>query len=255
MKNRPFREEMKREILDVFRPRPWVQAVWEGGSAATGYLDDFSDLDLVLVVNDDKVEAAFRLFEEYLENTHGIDRSFRVPEPAWHGHSQSFYFTGGAPPMFYIDFLVEKLSSTNRLLEPERHGRADIWFDRNGILDLSPTPAEEMQEKQARYLETLAGTLPLAVTEIRKQIARERPIDAASQYQRFVSARLGGLLNLKYRPAQFDFGIRYAERAYPPEVNMRLRELLYLNSFDDLPAALEMAVAWAEDLLEDLLRR
>lgn len=253
MKTRPFREKMKAEILEVFTPRSWVHAVWEGGSAATGFLDDFSDLDLVAVVEDERVEDAFRLFEEYLEDTYGIDRCFRVPEPAWHGHSQSFYFVGGAPPLFYIDFLVEKLSSTDRLLEPERHGSAVIWLDTEGVFDRSAIPDGNLREKQSRYLDTLARSLPLAVTEVRKQIARGNSIDAVSQYQRFVAARLAGLLNLKYRPAQFDFGIRYAERAYPPEVNRQLRELLYLESFDDLPPALEKAAAWADDLLKELL--
>ncbi|MFO8182636.1 MAG: nucleotidyltransferase domain-containing protein [Candidatus Aegiribacteria sp.] len=253
MKTKPFRDKMKTDILEVFTPRPWVHAVWEGGSAATGFLDDFSDLDLVVVVKDERVEDAFRLFEEYLEDTYGIDRCFRVPEPAWHGHSQSFYFIKDAPPLFYIDFLVEKLSSRDRLLEPERHGRAEVWLDRKGVLDHSAIPDGDLIEKQARYLDTLAGSLPLAVTEVRKQIARGHSIDAVSQYQRFVTARLAGLLNLKYRPAQFDFGIRYAERAYPPEVNRQLQELLYLESFDDLPPALEKAAAWAEDLLKELL--
>lgn len=252
MKTIPFREKMKTEILELLTPRPWVRAVWEGGSAATGFLDDFSDLDLVVAVDDEKVEDSFRLFEEYLERTYGINSGFRVPEPTWHGHSQSFYFIRSAPPLFYIDLLVEKLSSRDRLLEPERHGHARIWLVRNGILDIPARFSDELKEKRARYLDTLAGTLPLAVTEVRKQIARGLPIDAVSQYQRFVSARLAGLLNLKYRPAQFDFGIRYAERAYPPEVNRRLRELLYPSSFHDLSASLDKAVAWADELLEEL---
>lgn len=30
--------------------------MWEGGSAATGYLDEYSDLDIALITTDDTVE-------------------------------------------------------------------------------------------------------------------------------------------------------------------------------------------------------
>lgn len=252
MDTKSFREVMKREILDLFEDESWVLAIWEGGSAATGYLDEYSDLDLAMVVEDGSVESAFDLFEDYLQEVYGILHRLRLPEPAWHGHSQCFYFIGGCPHLFYIDFLVEKLSSEERLLEIDRHGHARVWLDRGGIISPCTSDEKDLTARRDRFLEMIRASFPLVVTEIRKQIARGRPIDAASQYHRFVTARLAGLLNIVHRPAQFDFGIRYAERAYPPDVNRRLEELLYIGEFGDLQPALEHAVAWAEELLEEL---
>jgi predicted nucleotidyltransferase len=106
-----FREGLKGELLSALEPCDWIRTVWEGGSAATGRLDRFSDLDLVMVVEDERVPSAFTLIEEKLKEGYGIRRTVVVPEPAWHGHSQRFYFIEGAPALFYIDLLVEKLSA------------------------------------------------------------------------------------------------------------------------------------------------
>ncbi|MBN2586109.1 MAG: nucleotidyltransferase domain-containing protein [Candidatus Fermentibacteraceae bacterium] len=243
---------MRKEILELFEPRPWVRAIWEGGSAATGFLDEYSDLDLAMVVEDDLIEEAFLTFEGYLEEEYGIEYRMRLPEPTWHGHSQSFYFIGGCPPLFYIDFLVEKLSSGDRLLETDRHGNACIWLNRDGVLAPAPSRPDELEERRSGFLENIRVSFPLVVTEVRKQIARGKPIDSIAQHQRFVTGRLAGLLNLRYRPSRFDFGIRYAERAYPPEVNRRLEQLLYIRSSEDLEPAFERAVRWAAELLEEL---
>ncbi len=243
---------MRSDILVLFERWSWVRAIWEGGSAATGYLDEYSDLDLGMVVEDDRIEEAFLTLEGYLEDKYGIEHRMRLPEPTWHGHSQSFYFIGNCPPLFYIDFLVEKLSSADRLLETDRHGSACIWLNRDGVLAPAPSSPDELEKGGSGFLEIVRVCLPLVVTEVRKQIVRGKPIDAIAQHQRFVAGRLAGLLNLKYRPPMYDFGIRYAERAYPPEVSRRLEELLYIRCFGDLEPAFEKAVKWAEELLEEL---
>jgi len=252
MKTEAFRKEMKRGILELLLPLSWVRAAWEGGAAATGYLDDYSDLDLALVVEDDKVEEAFTLIENYLENSYVISSMLRLPEPAWHGHSQCFYFISECPPLYYIDLVIEKLSSENRLNEPDRHGESQIWLNRDDTLNPEPTSPDITAEKNASFRRMIEESMPLLVIEIRKQIAREEHIDAISQYYRFIIGRLAGLLNLKYRPSMFDFGIRYAERAYPPEVNLRLQKLLYISNFDDIEPALDSAVQWAGKLLREL---
>jgi predicted nucleotidyltransferase len=43
-----------------------VCAAWEGGSAAFTYLDDLSDVDAVVVVEDDAVAAVFDAIEAAL---------------------------------------------------------------------------------------------------------------------------------------------------------------------------------------------
>ena len=108
MQTSEYRELFRKRIMELFAERDWMLGIWEGGSAATGYLDELSDLDLGFVVEDERVEETFTLFQGLLDEYYGVKSSFRLPEPSWHGHSQCYYFIEKCPPLFYVDLLVEK---------------------------------------------------------------------------------------------------------------------------------------------------
>lgn len=252
MEARQFRESLMARIMDMFSTREWVLAIWEGGSAATGFLDRLSDLDLVLLTEDHRAEDAFTLFEEMIEEHYGIKTRFRVPEPSWHGHSQAFYFLHRSPDHFYVDLLVEKRSSGNRMLETDRHGNPRIHLDREALLDPAPTPAEELAEKTEAFRRMQSSVIPISETETAKQLLRGNPVDAMLEYQGFVQRRLGALLNLKYRPAKYDFGVRYGDREYPPDTAARLARLMYAGSLEELKPRFDEAAEWAAELIEEL---
>jgi len=225
METAEYREIFRQRIMNLFRDRDWMLGIWEGGSAATGFLDDLSDLDLGFVVEDERVEETFTLFEGLLAGHYGIKSRFRLPEPSWHGHSQCYYFVEKCPPLFYVDLLVEKKSAGDRLIEPDRHGKSLIWLNRENVLNPVETPAEEMLRKNKRFFQIQADTYPISRTETEKQLIRGNEIDAMLEYQGFIQRKLAALLNLKYRPAKYDFGIRYGDREYPPEVAERVGKL------------------------------
>jgi predicted nucleotidyltransferase len=49
MEPEEYRQRVKGAIVSALRVRDDVAGCWEGGSAATGRLDEFSDIDLVIV--------------------------------------------------------------------------------------------------------------------------------------------------------------------------------------------------------------
>ncbi len=252
METKQFRNTAKNRIMNLFESRLWMLGIWEGGSAATGFLDDYSDLDLGFVVKDDHVEETFQLFENLLEENYRIKSKLRIPEPTWHGHSQCYYFVENCPPLFYVDIVVEKESATDRLMEPDRHGKSQIWLNRNDILKPLPTPQKEMREKNKLFFRKQLESYPIFVTEVKKQILRGNRIDAMLEYQSFIMRKLAPLLNLTYRPAKFDFGIRYGEREYPPEIAARVANLFYVGAFEELDEKFKEASIWAEELAKEL---
>ena len=90
-------------VIDAVKGEGWGLAAWEMGAMSWGRFDEWSDIDLIVVVKDEHVEDAFTLVEKVLESLGGIEERFRIPEPAWHGHSQCFYKIKGASP--YLLFL------------------------------------------------------------------------------------------------------------------------------------------------------
>ncbi|MBW6515879.1 MAG: nucleotidyltransferase domain-containing protein [Candidatus Cloacimonetes bacterium] len=84
-------DELRLELKEFLQHHSEIVAAWEGGSAATGYLDQYSDLDLSIVINKGNPDNIFSILDEFLESRYGIIKRFRMPEPTWHGMSQCFY--------------------------------------------------------------------------------------------------------------------------------------------------------------------
>ena len=53
----------------------YVHAFWEGGAAAFGRADEWSDIDAYLLVNDSKVADAFLAVEKALESVSPIKQN------------------------------------------------------------------------------------------------------------------------------------------------------------------------------------
>ncbi|MBN2541230.1 hypothetical protein JXI42_00030 [bacterium] len=247
-----FREQFNENLKELLYTNKKILASWEGGSAATGYLDEFSDLDLCMVCDDDAVEEVIVYLEEYLEKNYGIRHRFRMPEPVWHGHSQCFYILDKTPPLFYLDVVFMKLSSGNKLLEPDRHGNAVVWFDKANALKISPTPEAEIEKKGKLYYSLARDMFDLIAIEARKQILRGNKIDAFIDHNMLVARFLAYLLNLKYRPAKYDFGLRYANREYPAEVVAFLEDVMIGLNFDELETKMQLVERKFYELLEEL---
>ncbi|WP_293317931.1 nucleotidyltransferase domain-containing protein [Microcoleus sp. PH2017_15_JOR_U_A] len=111
------------KIVSTLQPLDFVLALWQGGSAAHGYTDEWSDLDIAVVVADNCVEQAFEIVEKTIAEIGEIELKYRVQEPAWHGQSQCFWRLKETPPFLLIDFAVFRRSSRNEFLEIERQGQ------------------------------------------------------------------------------------------------------------------------------------
>ncbi len=117
-------EQITCELKSFLAARDEVIAAWEGGSAATGYMDPYSDLDLAVVCRDDSVEAVISLLDEFLTERYGILKRLRMPEPAWHGFSQIFYLLSDTPEFYYLDVAFIRRSVPDKFTARDRHGEA-----------------------------------------------------------------------------------------------------------------------------------
>lgn len=86
-----MREEIVETITAALEPLDFVLALWQGGSAAHGYTDEWSDIDIEVIVEDNCVEEIFDIVEKSLKTSSEISFKYRIPEPTWHRHSQCFY--------------------------------------------------------------------------------------------------------------------------------------------------------------------
>lgn len=232
---------------------PWVDALWEGGSAAFDRDDQWSDLDLQAAVDDAQVAPTFAAVEAALHDVATINLTYVVPEPAWHGHSQRFYRFAEAPPWLLLDFCVMRRSNPNKLIEPELHGTARVLIDRTGLFrDPPKIDRAGLETKLQAKLAQLAVRFEMFQTLVTKEVWRDHPLDAAYFYQSLTLAPLIALLRLKHDPIRHDWSARYLHHLLPPADAARLTRLTYLADTAEIPAKQTEAVAWFRQLAGEL---
>jgi hypothetical protein len=236
-------------LRTTLEPRPDVLAMWEGGAAAFDRVDEWSDIDLQIIGEDDRVEETFAAVEETLRSIAPIEKRFRLPEPTWHGHAQAFYRLEGASPYLMIDLLIMKRSAGGRLREQETHGRSVIHFDKEGLLGEEHIDREGMLTQIGKRLAQMEATFELFQPLVLKELNRGNDIEAVQYYHGMTLRPLIELLRINHAPARYTFHTRYVYYDLPADVIARLAPLFFPVDGDELRRAHADAGAWFAELL------
>ncbi len=225
-----------RAAVDV----PWIDAAWVGGSEAFGRNDAWSDVDLQLLLDPDRHAEAFALVEACLEALGGIDAVYESdPFPDF---AQRFYRVVGAPEWCMVDLALMRPERLAPWLDPDRHGRPVVWFDRRGAL--VPTRDPSLEERFAVRRSRLLARVDLHGHLPGKELARGRVVEAVDAYHRHLLTPLVELLRAEHCPRRQDFGRRYVELDLPAEVVARLERLSLVGSTAELAERIAEARAW-----------
>jgi len=243
------RDDVLSALRGALEPMDHVQAMWEAGAIAFDRVDDWSDIDLQVASDDERVEDVFTVVEYTLGGLSPIDLRFRLPEPTWYGHSQAFYRLERASPFLMVDFVVMKASAEDKFLQPEVHGRPFVYFDKTGVVRFDPFDSE-----------TLAATLRGRVSELKvlfdlfrvlteKELNRGNTIEAAAFYQSYTLRPLVEALRILHDPTRSKFHTRYVHYDFPEEDVRRLAELFFVAEPGEIAAKREVAERWFHEVL------
>lgn len=250
------RQSLLQTVHSALAAQPWVNALWEGGSAAFARNDEWSDVDLQVEVEDAHVAEAFSVVEAALAQVAQADLVFVVPEPAWHGHSQRFYRFADTPPWLMLDLCVMRRSNPNKLIEPEIHGAARVLFDRKGLFANPPkVDRAALETKLQAKLAQLIVRFDLFQPLVTKEVWREHPLDAAHFYQGLTLAPLIALLRLKHDPLRHDWSARYLHQVLPADEAAKLTRLTYPAYVTEIAAKQTETAAWFHQLADELKAR
>lgn len=246
------RATLRDALQQALQAEPAVLALWEGGSAAYQRVDAWSDLDLVAIAENDAVERVFDIAHAALTALGPIDLRWRIPEPAWHGQSQTFWKLADTAPGLFVDLAVQTRSTENRLLERERHGTPVVLFDREDLVhapDFDRAAWSTITNSRVEQLSIRARLFDVLVT---KEVARGNRLGAAAAYQGFVLNPLHEALRLRHCPDRYEYGMRYASTDLPPDVVSRLEHFAFVQDLEDLESKRILGQKWLLELLEDL---
>ncbi len=217
------------------------QAMWEGGAAALGRVDELVGRRFAGRGRRRPGDQVFPVVEAALARLSPIELKLELPRPTWHGHAQTFYRLRDASPYLLLDFVVMKASAEEKFLDPETHGQVVVHFDKTGVIRPRPTDPAAVAARLRSRIETLATTFELFRILTWKEIHRRHDLEAMAYYQSFTLRPLVELLRIVHCPERHGFFARYVDHDLPAALVAQLRPLFFVGDLDGLRQAQETA--------------
>jgi hypothetical protein len=232
-----------------------ILAMWEAGSHAFERADEYSDLDIGLLVREGALAEAWAAVDRALEHVGGFDLRWENPVHIFKGMTQRVYRLRNASPWLHLDIGIFQEPVEDLYLQAQRHGRAEVMFDRSGRVVPPAWDADRhlRQMREALHQEIVRWTVYYGF--FRKELARGRTIDAFGFYFGLTLRPVLNVLGMLHRPDRWDYGFRYAREELPPDVVARLERLCYAAEPAQLPQKLIEAEALFKETVAELTRR
>lgn len=234
-------EEVVAALTRSLEPVDAIHAMWEIGAVAFDRVDEFSDIDLMISGEDDKIDQIVLNFEESLAKISPIEVQWRVPNPIEFGHLQHFYRLKDTSPYLLIDVVFMKSSAEHKWLVPEIHNPPTVYFDKTGVVKPEPFDPDEFLKKLKTHAAQLRDRFDLFESLIHKEIHRVHPIEAMGYYQNSCLRYLLELIRVVYTPTRYNFSVRYVYQELPEEIIERLEPLYYCSDLQDLNTKRDIA--------------
>jgi len=236
-------------------PLDYIHAFYEGGAVAFKRVDEWSDIDLYLVVDDERVSETFAAVEKTLESLSPIRQKYDVLETGWLGVSQAFYRLENTSEYLIVDLAVLKLSSPDKFLEPEIHGNAVFYFNKSDKITPKPLNREAFGRKLYARKEKLQARFSMFNNSVQKEINRGNLLEAIDLYHVVTLGSLVEVLRMKHNPLHYDFKMRYVHYELPPEVVRKLEHLYFVKDKSDLEGKYQEAINWFNEIIPEIDRQ
>src|SRR2546428_3857696 len=220
------RDSIVRLLTEALRPLPYVHAFWEAGAAALNRVDEWSDIDLYIVVDDaEAVSETFQIVEKALTDLSAICLKHEVSWSPTSGIYQKFYRLEGTSEFLLVDLAVMTLSAPDKFLVREIHGEAVFLFNKEASVRIPPLDTEAFVRGLLERRRRLRERMELFGPFVPKEIHRGQWLEGLEFYRALVLPSLVEALRMQHGPVHYDFRMRYVHRELPPKVLRRLEHL------------------------------
>jgi glycosyltransferase involved in cell wall biosynthesis len=246
------RDKIIQTIIKALEPLGYVHAFYEGGAAAFNRVDEWSDLDLYIVVDDEKVDETFLVVEKTLKTLSPIKRKIDLPQTPWPGVSQAFYRLEDANEYLIIDLCVLKLTSPEKFLEPQIHGNVVFYFNKSNKVKPLPLDKDAFVKKLHERLERLQARFDMFNNFVQKEINRGHFLEALDLYHGLTLATLVEALRISHYPIHYNFRMEYLYYELPSEAIKKLEHLYFVKDAKDLQEKYYQAIEWFNKTLKEI---
>jgi hypothetical protein len=249
---KPSRDDIVQSLINALEPLDHLYAFWEGGAIAFNRLDEWSDMDLYIAVDDDRVEETFQAVEKALKSLSPIKQKLNVPQTGLEGVSQAFYLLENTSEYLLIDLCILKLGSPEKFLAPEIHGNNVFYINKRGKIKPPRLDKKAFIGKLNARLDRLKARFTMFNNFVQKEINRANYLEAIDLYHVFTLATLVELLRMKHHPLHYDFKMRYIHYELPLEAIKMLEHLYFVKDKKDLQQKYHQATKLINQLIQEI---
>jgi hypothetical protein len=241
-------ESLKNNIKQI----EWVNAMWECGASSFDRIDEWSDIDIIIDVEDDKILEVFNDIDKIVENISPVERSYGCPQSMSSGAYQKVYKLKNQSEFLLIEICAVKNSSNQKFLVEEIHSKAKIHFDKKNITSKTFLDKNQFNKKIKSRIYELENIFNIYQNLPRKEMNRGNSIEALAFYRSFSLYPLVELIRIKYDPYRYNFKTRYLYYNFPEDIVEKLEELFFISDSKDLKGKHEICIDWFNKLFDEL---
>jgi predicted nucleotidyltransferase len=224
--------------------RAHVYALWLEGADARGKVDDYSDIDLWLDVEDGHEETVLGELEQHLRQLAPLELVYKKPHP--HPQLKQWFFRfANTSEFLMLDVCVQ---SHSRHITFGAGDPVQVLFDKANVIRFARVEVVNIVE-QARAVQ---AEVELYKVWVLKAVKRGQGLEALSYYLECILEPLVQVLRLRHTPEKIEYGFKHLDNDLPAEAVKRLELLTKVTSLGDLEAKMYQAVAWLEATVKEL---
>lgn len=242
------RDIVIKTLVNALKPLDYVHAFYESGAIAFNRLDEWSDIDLYLVVDDEKIDDSFTAVEAALRTVSPIKQKFAISQLPWPGVSQAFYKLERASDYLLIDLAVIKLTGPEKFLAPEIHGKAIFYFNKSDSIKVPSADGKELSKTLQQRFRRLRDRFAMFNIFVQKEMNRGNYLEASVLYHSLTLGSVIDALRIRYSPFHHDFKTRYMQHELPRHIVERIEELYFVKDRKDLRKKYRETTEWFKAL-------
>lgn len=227
------RDKIINRFADKLKNNSFVYAFWLEGADVHNRVDEYSDIDIWIDVEDKHESEIFNEIEVILSELGKIDFDHEISHP----HPkirQKFFHLEGTSDFLIIDICLQSHSRVFWYREGFQDEKAKIIFDKSNVVQYKAVDQQEFDEEISTRVKELKKTFIFFQTWVKKSVNRGNFLEALGSYHEKVLEPLVEILRIKHQPTQNDFYLKDISKDIPKKLLPELEDLYKITSIEDI---------------------
>ena len=227
-------------LKEEFEKDDSVYALWLEGADALNAVDKYSDLDVWIDVKDGFEEKVMEKIEKTLSKIALVDFSFEKQHP----HPkirQKFFHLKGSSEFFIIDVCLQSHSRKFWYSKENQGEKVKILFDNAKIIKFRKLNKKKFRKEMLERAKALEKTFLFFQCWVKKEVFRNRFLDALKYYHSLVLEPLVEILRIRFEPTKRDFHLKQVSKDLPKGIVKRVEKLYKVGDIKEILPKTEKA--------------